>query len=69
MARRWQGLRSQQDLAERKEMRAENLQQAVGVDDIQRIPQDSDDPEGEIKGAKQPKMAGLEGIEYDTGNS
>lgn len=44
-------------------MKAESERQAVGVDDIQRLPPDEDRGEGDLTGSMQPKMAGLEGIE------
>lgn len=49
----------------------ENTRLATGVDDMQPLPDDEDrgTGEGEIKGSFQPKIAALEGIEYDTGNS
>jgi hypothetical protein len=50
-------------------MQAEATRQAIGVDDKQPLMPDEDRDEGEFKGMVQPKIAGQEGIEYDTGNS
>ena len=50
-------------------MQEENTRQAVGVDAMEPLMADDDRDEGEFKGMVQPKIAGQEGIEYDTGNS
>ena len=64
-----QGLRTKADRAERQGMQAQATRQAIGVDDKQPLMPDEDRDEGEFKGMVQPKIAGQEGIEYDTGNS
>ena len=64
-----QGLRTSDQQREREELQAENTRQAVGVDDLKPHAPDDENDEGEIKGMHQPKIAGLQGIEFDTGNS
>jgi len=64
-----EGLRTNEQQAEISQIKRESQRQAVGVDDMQRMPADEDRDEGEVKGSMQPKIAGQEGIEYDTGNS
>lgn len=64
-----EGLRSKEQQAEYKEYQSENTREVVGADDIHPQLRDEDRGEGEIKGMHQPKIAGMEGMEYDTGNS
>ncbi|KAL7004377.1 hypothetical protein EMMF5_006068 [Cystobasidiomycetes sp. EMM_F5] len=64
-----QGLRTADQEQELKDMQDYNQRHAVGVDDIKDFPQDGDDAEGDLKARNQPKIAGLEGIEFETGNS
>lgn len=64
-----EALRTKEQREERKEIQAEATREVVGVDDLHPLPYDEDRGEGEIKGMGQPKIAGLEGIEFDTGNS
>ncbi|CAD6572118.1 MAG: hypothetical protein CYPHOPRED_004721 [Cyphobasidiales sp. Tagirdzhanova-0007] len=64
-----QGLRTDAQREEQIQMQAENERQAVGLDYMQPLPADEDRGEGEVKGSFQPKIAALEGIEFDTGNS
>ena len=66
---RVQGLRSETQAAEIDEMQQDNLKESIGVDAMKDFPAESDIAEGEVKGSMQPKIAGLEGIEFDTGNS
>lgn len=63
------GLRTREQKQERAEIQAEATREVVGVDDMHPEVRDEDRGEGEIKGMYQPKIAGLEGIEFDTGNS
>ncbi|KAK9900494.1 hypothetical protein P389DRAFT_13406 [Cystobasidium minutum MCA 4210] len=63
------GLRTREQKQERSELQEEARREAIGVDEIEPEPLDEDRGEGEFKGMHQPKIAGLEGIEYDTGNS
>lgn len=62
------GLRTREQKQERAEIQAEATREVVGVDDMHPEVRDEDRGEGEIKGMYQPKIAGLEGIEFDTGN-
>lgn len=64
-----EGLRTKEQQEERQEIQAEATKEVVGVDELRPLSPDEDRGEGEIKGMNQPKIAGLEGIEFDTGNS
>lgn len=64
-----EGLRTKEQQEERREIQAESTKEVIGVDAMRPLTPDEDRGEGEIKGMYQPKIAGLDGIEFDTGNS